>query len=209
MHVSRILIDIHLDNLREFIDTVHWHLQQDKVEFKKEIATRAKALTPSQRDELYDFYHDDYWLLNEEFPNILWNSVLISTYSVVDFELSRLCQSLQKKHSATKALKDRRKGSLLKKIEQYLTVDLGLSFPSGSSDWKELNSIALLRNCIVHNGSQIKGKKVKELRRYVRSKPPTLSIDQLDRVMLTEQYCRDSMKIVTRFTRDLFENHLK
>ena len=134
MHVSGILIDIHLDNLDQFINTVHQNLRQDKVEFKKEIVARAKGLSPSERDDLYDIYRDDYWLLDEEFPSIPLNSVLISMYSVVDFELTRLCNSLQKMHSVKKALTERRKGSLLKKIEQYLTIDFGLSFPSRSTD---------------------------------------------------------------------------
>lgn len=208
MHVSRILIDIHLDNLDQFINTVHQNLEQGKAEFTKEIDARAKKLSPSDRDDLYDFYRDDYWLLDEEFPNILWNSVLISMYSVVDLELTRLCNSLQTKHSARKALSDRRKGTLLRKIEQYLTLDLSLSFPSSSADWTELNSIATVRNCVVHNGSQIKGKKDKELRRYICAHS-TLSIDQLDRVVVSEQYCRDSMTAIKRFVKDLFENHLR
>jgi hypothetical protein len=83
-----------------------------------------------------------------------------------------------------------------------------LSFPSSSADWTELNSIATVRNCVVHNGSQIKGKKDKELRRYIRAHS-TLSIDQLDRVVLSEQYCRDSMTVIKRFVKDLFENHLR
>jgi hypothetical protein len=36
-----------------------------------------------------------------------------------------------------------------------------------------------------------------------------LSIDQLDRVVLSEQYCRDSMTVIKRFVKDLFENHLR
>jgi len=68
MHVSRILIDIHLDNLDQFINTVHQNLEQGKAEFTKEIDARAKKLSPSDRDDLYDFYRDDYWLLDEEFP---------------------------------------------------------------------------------------------------------------------------------------------
>jgi len=85
-----------------------------------------------------------------QFPNILRSSLLISVYSFLENQLTRLCKELQAKMNLSVKY-----GSLsgkgIEKAKVYLSDVVNLDFPSNSQEWQKIKDYQNIRNCFAHS----------------------------------------------------------
>ncbi|MED3821394.1 hypothetical protein ABE112_29030 [Priestia aryabhattai] len=106
-----------------------------------------------------------------QFPNILRSSLLISIYSFLENQLTRLCKELQVKMKL-KVKYSSISGKGIEKAKVYLSDVVQLNFPSGSQEWQKINDYQNIRNCFAHSEGIVKDEDKKLIR----------SIEKLDNV---------------------------
>jgi hypothetical protein len=88
-------------------------------------------------------------------------------------------------------------------FEAYLQdMEAFWNFPSDSPEWKEIQNIRRLRNCIVHNQGKCSGDKYKDLKDYIAQNSVTLSLYG-DEIVLSRKYCEQALRAVGKFIQRL------
>jgi len=189
-------IRIDIDNLREYLNTLHAAMESEKQAFEKRVEQQAKQMDQESRDAYYDFMSDEHWRLNEVIPNLLYNSVLMAAYSLLEHSLIGLAKKFKEKHKARLSLDDLKyKGIDL--ARHFLDKVIGIPFPS-DADWNEIQHLRKIRNAIAHSDGAIDIQN-NALRDYIHS-TEGLSLDEFDHIQVNEVYCRHIL--------DLFEDFI-
>lgn len=137
----------------------HYRLHSQKVEalLEQEMKTlRAnhdeltKSWTEFERAEFFDNAYDDYWELEQVFPEIQRNSNVISVYSVLENNLNHLCSLYSKVIESEIELSDFGEQDIIKRAQIYLTKVAKANFPAEHCSWKEIQKIQQIRNKLVH-----------------------------------------------------------
>ncbi|MED3508737.1 hypothetical protein [Bacillus velezensis] len=140
-----LLIIDKLETFREYAQIIENKFKEKLDEHEANI----KKIEGNEVDDYIDFYLDDMTNLNNDFPNILRRSLLISIVSFLEAELIQLY-----KIEDTKKFNEP-KGSVLKKIAIYAKKEQKKDFPNDTKEWSYIQRVYKLRNCIVHNEGYI------------------------------------------------------
>ena len=198
---------LRLDELRKYLDVTEKYLRKAKDEFKSWADEEVKKLPPQQQSEFYDFYSDEYWRHEERFPRILRNSFLVSALSLLEHEIHVICIKLKKEGRITISLSDL-KGDTLEQTKRFFQL-AGLKLRYDGQIWQEINNYYLIRNCIVHNSSLIKGyKDEKKLRTYITQKGVVSKDTIEEEVALTGQYCEEVITTMQNFLDEVYKDYI-
>ena len=85
---------IDLRNVSEYLDEIHDALEERISNFQKRVDAEARRLDQEAREEFYDWNSDTYWKLSDVFPTTLRHSVFVTSYSLLEHTLLRLCTML-------------------------------------------------------------------------------------------------------------------
>ena len=97
-----------------------------------------------------DHYHDFKVL----FPNILWTSVFLTGYFILENYLDEVCQYWKLSQGLALATSDlKHKG--IKASQIYLSAVVKCSFPVASPQWQRLLGANLVRNRLVHGAGNV------------------------------------------------------
>ena len=135
------------------------------------------------------------------FANIMRKSFLISLYSFLEYLLMQKCRSQKGDILDPSALGIRGKNDV-DRARIYLTKVLHVSFPSNSQEWKEIQNIRMLRNCIAHNNGRCDKDKYKKLRDYVAQNSDILSLSSSE-IVISGEYCNRALRTVGKFIEQL------
>ena len=196
-----------LDELKNYLDITEKYLQKAKADFEAWSDEQVKELPAEKRQEFYDLYYYDYWQYAEKFPRILRNSFLVSALTLLEDEMSRICRRLKERQQIPINLSDLR-GNALEQAKLYFKcAKLNLKF--NDKVWQEIQNYYLVRHCIVHNNSLIKGtKKERALHSYtsrknIISSRPSWRGDKIEEVALTPQFCKEVVETIQVFLVEL------
>lgn len=136
-----------------------------------------------------------------KYPAIIWSSLFLNTYSVLEFALYNICKRLGQQRKFPLDLKDlSHKGINLYKI--YFSKVCGLNLQLGKDQtWEYLQAINSLRNVIIHNNGYAKNR-AKQLEKLDEK---GLRIDDLGFVELNHQFNYAVVEIVEEFVGKVFE----
>jgi hypothetical protein len=84
------------------------------------------------------------------FPSILYKSIFLHIYAVMESSLVEICNNLRKLLKADLMLYDI-SGRGIKKSEKYLKKVIKIDFPSDSKHWKALEDYSKIRNVLIHS----------------------------------------------------------
>ncbi|MDM8149979.1 hypothetical protein [Priestia megaterium] len=124
-------------------------------------------------DSTLRYFLGDNHVYSIQFPNILRSSLLISIYSFLENQLTRLCKELQMKMELSVKYNSIN-GKGIEKAKVYLSDVVKLDFPSGSQEWQKINNYQNIRNCFAHSEGIVKDEDKKLIR----------SIEKLDNVSI-------------------------
>jgi hypothetical protein len=137
----------------------------------------------------------------ESFKNLLLKSFIVSLYTTVETHLAQKCRRVQQEFGYALSWKDLA-GNGIAQSTSYLTKVHGIAFSTETSpEWKQIQDIRRLRNCIVHNGGYLDEnvEQYRQLQDYLRNEP-TIEIDTVDNnIVLNKAYCDKAMAIVAGF----------
>ena len=191
--------------LKEYLSNMEDYLHETISEFKTGISEQKKTLRPGQRNQ-FDIDHVwDYIYYYDEFPYILRNSFLVSTYSLFEFDIDIICRKLKAVKKIPINLNNLY-GNLLKRLKLYFKL-AAVDYSFDNTTWDKINNYSNLRNCIVHRNGLLKegDKDYKELLDYVKEKglmkERTIIFDDAaeTEIGLTKDFCEEVAENMQKF----------
>lgn len=187
-----------LQRLLEFADATEQFLNSHKAAFEKAIEEKAKELAQEAKDDLYGWHSDDWHRLEQEFPQTLRSSLAISVYAEFEHFLlsrARYLGASQKRRIMPKDLKSKGIRSAL----EYYKLVLDVPFPDDSPEWGEILSLNRIRNCLVHSTGEIADDDKAMI--TLVEKHPHLSLSNLSKIMLDDQYVPFVIGMIASFAK--------
>ena len=208
-NIFRTMTTIYLAELQDYSLLIEQLLEGELIDFNNRIKKLGKSLGPEEKDELYEFYSEDYFKIADFFPNIMRSSLFVTCYTLIEHRLLYLCNQYRKKDGNNIPIQKYTRGNgIIKKYQKYLKNVLNISFPDQTNEWKEiLNIYKKLRNTIVHNnGYFAKNKIPKEVVEFVKDNPNILSISTSNRIEFNNGFIEKFLKVIKTFFYDLGKN---
>jgi len=165
-------IVINLENLRRYAETFEQMLNKETTAFEERIEQTALTIPEEERFDFYDFHSDEHWQLLEIFPDIMRKSLFINCYSYLESKIFNLCDHIYEKLGCSKPLSQITKHKGIFKAQYYFKNVAKVYFPDDSKVWEDILNYNLIRNCIVHNDSELKAKKdkVEKVSKFINNK---------------------------------------
>jgi hypothetical protein len=120
------------------------------------------------------------------YPNLLWSSLFLTSYSTLESTLDMLSDYYAKEKNIDiqpKELKD----SGIKRSEKYLSKLVKIKFPAKKDNWKSINDVSCIRHCIVHANGNIHQSNKPETIHEVVKKYDQLKI-RYDHIVITKEF---------------------
>ncbi len=200
---GRVGIDISIENLRLHIKAIESLLKKESDRLSKQMDKNIERLPPEDRDHVYEYYGDDLWRMNEVFPSIHRESMLITIFSILENQLNFICKELAPRAKCDIGLAELGARGI-DRCKVYLKRVVGVSFPSGSKYWRDIKMFQNLRNIIVHNNSRLdnNGKGHKAIKDYIR-KSKYLGLDDRNTIQIKEGFLLLVIDSVSGLFRDI------
>jgi hypothetical protein len=189
-------INIDLNNLQEYIDTIERSLVDQKKEFEKQVDRQAAEIDEDIRDEFYEYHSDEHWRLSDVFPSMLRSTVFVASYSLLENHLVDICEREHSKQKLGKAPK--LKSGIIFKARDYLVDVAGIKLPDSTPAWDNICAYNKLRNAIVHKSGKLDDELKKELEDFLKASPG-ISLDQNNALQFTEEFCPEVIKNMKDF----------
>jgi hypothetical protein len=134
-----------------------------------QVSTKATGMNEDLRQDLYEYYAEDYFELSDELPTVLRYSVLTAADTALEAYLNDTCETYANLSNARVRLGDI-VGKGVARSRDYLKKVAGIKFPDGLPIWRTVTRLHEVRNCIVHAEGYVPPAKA-ELRSWVGSLP--------------------------------------
>jgi hypothetical protein len=146
------------------------------------------------------FFNKHYGAWSEgRLTKLLRRSFLISLYSFTEYSLLDICRFLRRKDVRV-SVSDIKGQNDIDKAKIYIAKVLCADFPSTSSQWGEIQVSRRIRNCIVHNSSEVEESNAdrKPIEDYIKANNGMLSLSG-NEIILESEYCAKMLKITAEF----------
>lgn len=160
-----------------------------------------------------DEFDRQFHFVNDTFIKNFRTSVIVSLVTIIENEFHNFCNMLQRINNL-KIKHNSFKGTILEQFKIYITDVNSLKFDLNENDWKLLNEIVELRNCIVHHDSNLEdwyGRKFAKVEtiKNLSKKISAIEIDEdSNNINLNEGSCEECIKIVELFFDNLYKHSL-
>jgi len=194
-----IMINIDLDNLKEYANTLEDLLEQKERSFSIQIEQEAHTFTEDQREEFYEFHADTHWQIAEVFPDILRKSLFTTCYSYLEDSLNRYGDYLYKHNTYKLTLSDLKHDGIVR-AQVYLKKVVGINFPDQTPTWMDIKQYNLIRNFIIHNNGKIKGdpNKLEPIMKFIDDHP-SITLKDRERIVLSKEFSLEFIKTMGVF----------
>lgn len=130
------------DELKHYEDLIN--------ETEQFLKTKVAVMEDSNEKEIIDERFGKRIQYEGIFPMILWKSLFLSTYFLLENSLDQICKNLKKSNSYNLALKDI-SGNGIFRSSLYLKKVCNITKPFETQTWTEINDLNKIRNIFVHS----------------------------------------------------------
>jgi hypothetical protein len=149
----RFHVDVQFAHLMDALFNVERLFAQDVKRRRARLAKESRKLTPGKRKQYLEGYADDFWITETLLPSRIVSAILISGYSIFEYELIRICKTIAASNRFRISLNDLR-GTGVFLAQAYLTKVAEIDFPDKEAAWHDIVALNVIRNMIVHNNQQ-------------------------------------------------------
>lgn len=114
------------------------------------LKTKVAVMEGSTEEEIIDERFGKRIQYEGIFPMILWKSLFLSTYFLLENSLDQICKNLMKSNSYNLTLKDI-SGNGIFRSSLYLKKVCNITKPFETQTWTEINDFNKIRNVFVHS----------------------------------------------------------
>lgn len=201
----RRLIGSRLNELKELTRRFDRMLRKELKGFVAWVDKQALEMPRERRDEFSEWYAEDYWQIKKVFPGILWSSLFVTCYSLLESELRSLCEALwHLKNCPLKPSELADKG--ITRSQTYLKKVVKIKFPDRTMQWQEIKNYNLLRNKFAHGEDRVwDTKEDRKFKSYVEKKT-SISLDEHGRILISRDFIQEVIDNLRAFFNDLFDS---
>ena len=179
----------------KYLDTLDKYLDEYSKDFLKKSEENLKNHTDDDREfELDHNILPEYFLLAEDFPDILRKSFIITCYSYLEHQLKVQCKFIKNRKSEPLDITDLR-NSGINQARTYLKKIANIDI-SDIKCWDDIKHIGEIRNLIVYRDSSLPDES-SEIRRYINIRTD-ISIN-VNTFIIHAEYCRYVINIIDEF----------
>ncbi len=177
----------------------HFNCELEELCYKKskeldsKISSKLSHSESKFHEDIIDFYQWDSTLV-ELFPSIHRESLLISTFNLLEHHLNVLCTKFSEVFSLSVKASDLKDKGITRSFS-YLRKVVGLSFESVGKEKEFISNVNKLRNFIVHNGSIIDKSNVLNFSKNNKF----LSLSSGNRLIIHDGFISDFIDVLLRF----------
>lgn len=201
-------IDSNLCNLSDYTAIIEDLLAHKLKEINFQTDKAESELTKEEQQDYDNPFEDDQWHLSEVFPNTLRFSLFVTCYSLLEYALINLCASLQEQHKYPNKFGDHKEKGIFE-AKTYLKDTCHVSFPDQTNSWNKIVYYYHIRNFIVHSEGRLddgdKTKKVKMVKSFIKAHPSLITLDNLERIQLSKDFCPEAIETLKIFFMELFK----
>lgn len=150
----QISIEIDFENIFSYCKFTESALLEEKKKIKNIYEEKVGKLEPKEKESFDHFLIDADWKLNSVFPKLQWSSIFNSSYTLFEKHLNDLCKKFGKERSKEIGLKDI-KGKGIERAKIYLSKVIGITNIFDSTEWREIQDYAKVRNVLVHTNGNL------------------------------------------------------
>jgi hypothetical protein len=138
-----------IGRLRTLADLVEDRLVGKVGELEAEVSKLATNMKEDEKQDLYEYYAEDFVELSDELPTILRYSILTAADTALESYLNDSCETFAELTKTRIKLGDIAGKGLLR-AKAYLQKVAGVDFPDTLPVWLAVRRLHDIRNCIVH-----------------------------------------------------------
>lgn len=201
--------DIKINELRDYLETLQKQLKIMTDGYEKQVNDQAKQIEDElARNEFYEWSSEDYWNYKETFPRILFNSFLVSAYSLLESEIYSIARRLGQKQEQLFKVDDFGSRNYLNTASSYINKLTNINAQDFTS-WPLVEDGRTLRNNIVHsNGVLSRIHEIEVANKYALVKETDISISSgrpIRHLAITFDYNKSFISTLKKFFGELYE----
>ena len=156
----------------------------------------SQQLEERQKDEFHDFYFGELHVMQQH-EALLMNSFFVASFSLLEFQLTRLCNRIQKRLQSPFSVDDLKGSNAITDRAKLYTTKLDIPFPKDTPEWASIKEYQDIRNKITHNGGYV----VLNWRRLDSAKIKGIVASNWDehRLELTKEFCNEALDNFQKF----------
>ena len=201
----KILDDI--SNLEELSRLIEEAIKRECSALSEKIEAEKANRSQHEKDYLDGWYEDEFIQLQEEFPRLQRYALFTTAMATVEANMVALCHTLQESMSLTVDYKKPHSNIVSNSIN-YLKEHAKVDVTRISRDIDEIDMLRRVRNCIVHSEGENTDPKPEEIKSYC-DRIPTLSINEKNRIILSEGFVSIALHLIRLFFTGLIEKSKK
>ncbi len=138
------------------------------------------------------------------FPMILWKSIFLSTYFLLENSLDQICKNLKKSNSYKLTLKDI-SGSGIFRSSLYLKKVCNIIEPFESETWTEVNDFNKIRNVFVHSDGILSKSTIDTIKICQKYSPIELTEydEENFNIQIDSEFCKYSLTKIEKLINDI------
>jgi hypothetical protein len=193
-----------VQSIKSYLGTVAAGFQREFEQFEKHVSETAAGMDEDDRDRYMEDCAETAHELTQHFPTFAWQTTFVAIYTLLEDDMLSIARVLGT-HLGISLDPDDLKDKGIFAAKKYLESLCGIAFPDKEHPWQEVLHYNRLRNVIVHCRGRVKrSSNEKKIRSYVTGKK-SLSLDNLDRLAITRQFCFEVLDNVEALLEALFK----
>jgi hypothetical protein len=154
-HIISSLTRDRLEEFRQYTQELETKFNIDKNKLSAAHDERIKNLTEQEIMEAGEYFYEDFHIIDEIYIGMYRKATLVSLDSFLENSLNILCRNLCSINNYSIMLEDLKDKGIIR-AKNYLKKIAKIDFSQLNGEWGNLQSLRILRNCIVHCEGNIK-----------------------------------------------------
>lgn len=149
-------VSMGISSLKSYIEEMEYRLSQQLSSIEARYREETENLSAEEAQIVFEYhYEDELHEFQTEFTNILRKSTLISSYSLLEIELKRICLHIEKENSFNIKYSDISGKNGIFKSYHFLKKVAKIDFTNLNKQWSKIQKINKIRNHFVHDDNDI------------------------------------------------------
>ncbi len=149
-----------LDEMEEFKQFTLNSIEDEKKSISARFDRDTKYLSAEQKEEYFDWNSEDYFIIEDVFPQISMKSFIVILFSYIEDGMNTLCNaeySDKARYHKKEGLEEFRvkytdmQGKGISRAKLYMEKIIGRNLHSDKKPWSEIETLRKIRNTIVHD----------------------------------------------------------
>jgi hypothetical protein len=170
------------------------------------LKTKIAVMENSTEEEIIDERFGKRIQYEGIFPMILWKSLFLSAYFLLENSLEQICKNLKKSNSYNLTLKDI-SGNGIFRSSLYIKKVCNISKPFETQTWTEINDINKIRNVFVHSDgilSKLATDTIKVCEKYSQIQLTEYDDDNFI-IYIDSEFCKYSLTKIENLINDVHD----